>query len=378
LEPEEKVVHDCLSRYQTYMSKHFPFVVLPPETTVARMREKNPFLLKVIVAVASYHDLSKQRELGNELVNYIATHLLVRGERNVDLLQGLLVFIAWYHPHFFVNPQTSNLLQLAVGLTIDLGLKRSARAYGQERIEIATSRAAHGELSVCELHTSDERRALLGTFYLTTIVAQWAKRYDSMRYSAQLDDVCNYLEKAAEYTSDRHLVALVRLQHVVQRVERKVPFDDFTPDTMIPISMFVKQLHTELSHFRHTLPPDLAQNTTLLMHYYNAEIYLYEISLSPLPPTTQYADFAYRRLEMLNACMHSAKSFMSVYAQLPNSSYYNLPFVHFSQLTSAIIALSKLSRLSCTGWDIAHANAFIDFPSLLDHTAHRYEEARSV
>lgn len=95
---------------------------------------------------------------------------------------------------------------------------------------------------------------------LLSSVAQWAKRYDSLRYSAQFADVCRYLEEAEEYPSDRYLVYLVRLQCIVQRIERKVPIDDFTADTMIPIAMFVKALHGELNDFKKSLPADLADH----------------------------------------------------------------------------------------------------------------------
>lgn len=54
---------------------------------------------------------------------------------------------------------------------IDLGLKRTTRAYGIERLERGVTRSAHGELANSELRTSDERRALLGCFYLTTMYA---------------------------------------------------------------------------------------------------------------------------------------------------------------------------------------------------------------
>ncbi|KAL1624206.1 hypothetical protein SLS54_004136 [Diplodia seriata] len=86
----------------------------------------------------------------------------------------------------------------------------------------------------------------------------WAKRYDSLRYSAQLAGVCRHLEEAQEYPTDQYLVYLVRLQGIVQRIERKVPIDDFTTDTMIPIAMFVKALHGELDDFKKSLPADLA------------------------------------------------------------------------------------------------------------------------
>ncbi|KAK7720627.1 hypothetical protein SLS57_005406 [Botryosphaeria dothidea] len=389
LDPGDEEAARCLHNYQTFMSKYFPFVIVAPDVTVATLRETKPFLFKAIVVVASVQDLGRQRALGYALMGELTNKLLIRGERSVDLLQGILVWLAWY---------TTNLLQLAVGLVIDLGLKRTARAFGKERLDNAIARSAHGQLANSELRTSDERRALLGCFYLTTIVSQWAKRYDSLRYNAQLAEVCRNLEEAQELPSDRFLVYLVRLQRIVQRIERKVPIDDFTAETMIPIAMFVKALHSELEEFKESLPADVAENgkqvarrpnaqiivlnqilaDLLWMHYYSAEVYLYEISLSSLPNTTQYGDFAYRRLEMLNGLMQAAKAFMDLYHNHPTASYINVSFIQFSQLTSTIIVLSKLTRLECPGWDLEYAKEFIDFGGQMLKTAALYEEARTI
>lgn len=91
-------------------------------------------------------------------------------------------------------------------------------------------------------------------------VSQWAKRFDSLRYNAQLSDACRNLEEAQEYPSDRFLVYLVRLQNIVQRIERKVSVNDFTADTMIPLAMFVNALHSELKDFKNSIPADVAEN----------------------------------------------------------------------------------------------------------------------
>ncbi|KAF2144124.1 uncharacterized protein K452DRAFT_267286 [Aplosporella prunicola CBS 121167] len=376
--PSDAVAERCLHQFQTYMAPYFPFVVIPQGTTIAQLRATKPFLLNAIVTVASYQNLDHQRKLGDGLMASVAHGLLMRGEKSLDMLQGLLVWLAWYHPHLFVNPNTTMILQLIVGLVIDLGLKRSSRAYGSERLESAITRSAHGELANSELRTSEERRALLGAFYLTTIVAQWAKRYESMRFTAQLDEVCRDLEQAKEYPSDRYLLELVRVQRIVQRIERKCPVDDLTPDTPLPVAMFVWSLDGELKAARKALPPDLAQDTTLLMHYTNASIYLWELSLSSLPATHTYGDFTYRRLLMFNTLLQSSQAFMAHFRALPPSDYYDLPFVHFSQLTLATIVLSKLSRLDFPGWDLEYARARIAFSSTMDDAAARYEQARSA
>lgn len=84
--------------------------------------------------------------------------------------------------------------------------------------------------------------------------------------------MCRNLEEAQELPSDRFLVYLVRLQRIVQRIERKVPIDDFTAETMIPIAMFVKALHSELEEFKESLPADVAENGKQVAQHPNAQI----------------------------------------------------------------------------------------------------------
>lgn len=78
------------------MSKYFPFVIVAPDVTVATLRETKPFLFKAIVVVASVQDLGRQRALGYALMGELTNKLLIRGERSVDLLQGVLVWLTWY------------------------------------------------------------------------------------------------------------------------------------------------------------------------------------------------------------------------------------------------------------------------------------------
>lgn len=96
LEPSDGKAAECLHNYQTYMAKYFPFVVIPPDTTIAALRNTKPFLLKAIVVVSSVQDLARQRALGHALMRELTTKLLVEGKRSVDMLQGILVWLAWY------------------------------------------------------------------------------------------------------------------------------------------------------------------------------------------------------------------------------------------------------------------------------------------
>lgn len=48
------------------------------------------------MVAASHGDPTRQLTLGSELMEDLISRLLFRTERSLDLLQGLLIFIAWY------------------------------------------------------------------------------------------------------------------------------------------------------------------------------------------------------------------------------------------------------------------------------------------
>ncbi len=78
------------------MSNQFPFVVIPTDTTASDLNRDKPFVLKVICMVAFVHDSEAQSLMAKEIMEYLSMHLIIQAERDLDLLQGLLIFMAWY------------------------------------------------------------------------------------------------------------------------------------------------------------------------------------------------------------------------------------------------------------------------------------------
>jgi hypothetical protein len=104
---------------------YFPFAVLQPDETVESLQKQKPFLWKVIRCVASTRDLKRQEVLGEEIMQEICARCLMKTEKSLELLQGVLVFSAWNHYQFTFNGQMSVLLYLAKHLTTNLGLDRA-------------------------------------------------------------------------------------------------------------------------------------------------------------------------------------------------------------------------------------------------------------
>lgn len=90
-----KTAQTYLVVFQTVMTPHFPFVIIPPDASVQHLRQDRPFLFLTILAAASFENMPLQRSLGAEVKKAVSARMILNGEVSFDLLQGLLVFLAW-------------------------------------------------------------------------------------------------------------------------------------------------------------------------------------------------------------------------------------------------------------------------------------------
>lgn len=156
-----------LETFRRCFVNYFPFVVVPPTVSVEALRYDSPFLFLCIMAATSFENPILQRRLGQDIKKQICDRLVMGLEASMDLLQGLLVFVAWYH--FFCVPgkhQYFLMSQLCVNMCHELRLDLNDK--GKRSLEEAQNQR--------KAHNPAEMRALLGTYYLSSLYAlpaQW-------------------------------------------------------------------------------------------------------------------------------------------------------------------------------------------------------------
>ena len=96
VEPDEQEAEILLLEFRSNMTEQFPFVVIRPEETSGSLRSEKPLLWKAIMVAAAHGNCDRQLSLGANLMEDITTRLLFRAEKSLQLLQALLIFIAWY------------------------------------------------------------------------------------------------------------------------------------------------------------------------------------------------------------------------------------------------------------------------------------------
>ena len=85
----------ALNLYRSLYAPCFPFVTIPVMVTAYELFEKSPFLFRTIVSVTTPQSPDMQADYKIWFRHYIAEHVVVNNERRLEVLQALLVHVAW-------------------------------------------------------------------------------------------------------------------------------------------------------------------------------------------------------------------------------------------------------------------------------------------
>lgn len=85
----------ALNLFRSIYSPYFPFVVVPVMTTSSDLYERSSFLFRTIVAVTVPQSPAVQADFKSWFKEYIAQHVVVNNERRLEILQAILIYLAW-------------------------------------------------------------------------------------------------------------------------------------------------------------------------------------------------------------------------------------------------------------------------------------------
>lgn len=82
---------------EVFKQDYLQYCLLPPslDQSLAAMRSERPQLLLAVFVVASQRTLTLQRALTREYRENLAKRTIIEPRKDVDLLQGLLIYFTW-------------------------------------------------------------------------------------------------------------------------------------------------------------------------------------------------------------------------------------------------------------------------------------------
>ncbi|KIW22422.1 uncharacterized protein PV07_12309 [Cladophialophora immunda] len=341
-----------LSIYTNQLASHFPFVVIPTGTTAKQLRETRPFLMQVIGMVASVRYLHSMRGQSRAVLKHIHDVMLMRSERSLDLLQGILIFLGFYHYFCMSHAHYNNLAQLAVGLVGDMDLNTCPNLKAREEHHRLTLARAEEPRP----RTNEERRALLGVWYMASNAALVVKQLGPARYTRYLDQCLQELESAAEYETDQLAGQLVRVQHLTEQI-----FHFHTGDQLVnelpaipkaAAAEYLDAFQAELDRLRNDLRPNLKTHPLLSCHYNSASLRIFAPLLAdahladavPQPFTSLFHSGLWAP-DIFSRFTAALKAWFNHWLTVPVCSYFYLPQPASSQLIYASRNLVEWVRL---------------------------------
>ncbi|KAK9334285.1 hypothetical protein V1521DRAFT_486542 [Lipomyces starkeyi] len=321
--------------------------------TTQQLRQERPFLWLGIMS-ASSKSVPQQLALRARMRAILAQRMMLEFRKDLDLLLGIFIYLSCSVRANYQLPQRLSLclfMQLANSLVFDLGLNRS------HTYDHLTPFGPHlcPSVPTSGPRTMEERRAVLGCYYLSSMYVHSTSSYlDYLK-----------LTKHPECELDTILVQQVRCQLIKEKASQLERLDEDFGDAENfegPIEKdsrvdWRKQSMTFFySHIRMVIFSVSATELTI-----NES----EISKEPSPFNTP--DF--QRIERLQACLSSIRSWSDTLFKLSLSEYFAFSFLTFSQLFHTTILLFRLSTLDDPSWDKAAARKVIDPLLVIDQFA---------
>lgn len=85
----------ALNLYRSVYTPYFPFVPVPVMTSAYDLYTRSPLLFRVIIQATAPQSAAVQREARVWFRQYLAQHVVVEQERRLEILQAILVHLAW-------------------------------------------------------------------------------------------------------------------------------------------------------------------------------------------------------------------------------------------------------------------------------------------
>ncbi|KAJ5898767.1 hypothetical protein N7495_003511 [Penicillium taxi] len=408
--PSNQEEHILMEVFSKRMLPLFPFVVIPVDMTAEQLHRERPFLYLNISMVACQY-APRQRQITKAVQEYIAKHIVLRGEYSLDLLQGLLVHLAWF---ISISRQPNRYASNEATSTLDsnLAFQANAKSQGSSQLDafvqlavaqVVSLRLNQGLVSLKSLdrplsylkatdlnpdqipeRTLEERRAYLGCYYLTLMYRYYTPLllYGPIRFTKYSQECCQKIQEAAEFPTDSYLVQLVRVMRLTDKIQHTVSVDELDSPAILsaPFGLAINWHQAELQELKGAFCCENPYSSILSFHYDTLEMILYRVALIEDFSDAQYGNTPITQVDLLLGCLQATKSFFKHFYSLPSIYLPFFPFTFWGQFGQAVVTMSRLLLFQGNklGWDRAYAKNNIDFDQILDELTQKLEGLRPV
>ncbi|KAI9045953.1 putative C6 transcription factor (War1) [Aspergillus affinis] len=342
-----EVASEAFNRFVNQMANSIPMVVFPPGTTMTDVRRSKPLLLHAIIAAAIgpiQPDL--HLPLVNDFYKVIADRIIVRGEKSLEIMQGLLVTCNWYAPpDNFEELKFYQLSHLALTVGIDIGMYRKLGARNKHfsLVKDLMQKKTPGQ----DPDSPEARRAWLGCYF---VAVQYAP--SSVWLSSYMDECVEVLEKSPDaLPTDKVMAHWAKLAHIIEEINMQFVGDETTanvafvdPKFQYTLKVFEKQLEQWRREARPYDSPMLKQAECIV------DLYMHEgamhMEVNDEPKAEDYSSpTSAAHMNALSICLTAIHQALDTICAIDGKDLIALPVVALARTSFAVVALIKLFSL---------------------------------
>ncbi|KAH6630480.1 hypothetical protein B0J18DRAFT_102601 [Chaetomium sp. MPI-SDFR-AT-0129] len=226
-----------LESFREVMLDHLHCVVVREDETVSSMAKDRPFVLLAVLAAASGSRTMQGHTLyDEEFRKVLGLKFVAGGERTMELLQGLVVYMAWYPFHLRPkNRQSTQYLRMVVDIVNDLELDQNP---GTDSMDAPLS---------CQ--RLDEIRLYLASYFLVTSSASAWNRTPALTYNEYTARCSDLLLHHSPLAGDHILAWQVRLERIVEETSDLRRTQRGHSQSEYQISLMLRGMETQLSEW---------------------------------------------------------------------------------------------------------------------------------
>ncbi|KAL6416266.1 putative zn 2cys6 transcription factor protein [Ilyonectria robusta] len=363
---------EYLRTFQAHHLKALPFIHIPPELTAARLQRERPFLWLNIRALCCKSTLESDK-FHKTVRETLAQSLIVDGERSIDLLLGLIAYLAWRMDHGKGKKILCTYSNLAASLVFDLRLDRSDQETPCKEEHAYKSFDYPIKQQVPTYRTNEQRRVTLACFSMCSTISSFLKS-QPMRWTSHMEDCLRHLANEAETPGDELLVSIVQIQKVMDVVttlmhERLFESEAHGPPKA-PSILHVKALRLNLEAIEKGFRPEMAESKVVRSYLYDTYMMINNLALcSTGPPTNTFMLNELERTRCFYACIHAIKQGLDNWFCLTPGELFGASLgllLHFGRYTHV---LYRLAMREDPAWDRAAVRNAVDLIQTLERGA---------
>ncbi|CZT22658.1 uncharacterized protein RCC_08363 [Ramularia collo-cygni] len=318
------------------LTPYFPFVELSPAADVVAMVAYRPIMTLAVCTVASASSPTTQDRLSQAFLYCLSLKAILSDESSLDLLTGLLVYLAWQH-HYLSQQHTYQKLCLLAGIAGDLGLYQAG---------FSTTDSPGSNL--------ERDRAFVGCYYLcSTLCATGYDKPNPLRWTDNLRPAAVNASRIGALPSDQELTASLELTRALDEFSEIVN----EHNGEVATSTHSMELHTKSTLHRVKALKREYPSLASSLGYAAVNLHIYQ-RLLRLHPTLDSST--------LIQCACAVKEYADELLSRPASTLHRIAIVDWTNFLEILLLMAKVSKPSTGGWEAGALTSMLQPETVLD------------